>query len=83
MRYINIPVNGNVPDQKQVNKFTQSVIDASSDMLLVYAPSSELLGSMWAAYRINVGAPVEFSINQGRKLGMSEEQAAILHKRSK
>jgi protein tyrosine phosphatase (PTP) superfamily phosphohydrolase (DUF442 family) len=83
MRYLNIPVSGDVPDQDQVNKFTQSVIDASSDMLLVYAPRSALLGSMWAAYRINVGAPVEFSINQGRKLGMGEDQEILLRNRSR
>jgi len=43
MRYISIPVDGVVPSQKQVNNFTQMVIDASNDMLLVYAPDSTLL----------------------------------------
>lgn len=82
MRYINIPVNGAVPSQKQVDDFTQKVVDASDDMLLVYAPNSVLLGTMWAAYRINLGAPVEFAMNQGRKLGMEPEQEAILRNRS-
>lgn len=82
MRYINIPVNGAVPSKEQVNDFSQHVVDASSDMLLVYAPSSELLGTMWAAYRINIGAPVEFAINQGRKLGMGAEQEVVLRKQS-
>ena len=59
MYYFNIPVDDVVPSQKQVNEFTQTVVDASSDMLLVYAPNSDLLGTMWAAYRGNLGAPIE------------------------
>jgi len=82
MRYISIPVDGAVPSQEQVNNFSQKVVDASSDMLLVYAPDSALLGTMWAAYRINLGAPIEFAINQGKKLGMEAEQEAVLRNRS-
>ncbi|MCP4128432.1 MAG: hypothetical protein GY753_15430 [Gammaproteobacteria bacterium] len=82
MSYISIPVNGTVPSQEQVNYFSQKVVNASSDMLLVYAPNSALLGTMWAAYRINLGAPIEFAIKQGRKLGMEAEQGAILRSRS-
>ncbi len=81
MRYFNIPVTDEVPDQTQVNDFTHKVIDASKNMLLVYAPSSALLGTMWAAYRINLGAPIEFAISQGRELGMMPNQEAILRKR--
>ncbi len=76
MRYISIPIDGLVPSQEQVDDFTQKVIDASKDMLLVYAPSSALLGTMWAAYRINLGAPVEFAINQGKKMGMGPNQGS-------
>ncbi len=82
MRYISIPVDGKIPSQKQVNDFTQKVVDASSDMLLVYAPNSALLGTMWAAYLINLGAPVEFAIKQGNELGMEVEQEAIIRHRS-
>ena len=67
--------------QEQVNSFTQKVVRASSDMLLVYAPNTVLLGTMWAAHRINLGAPVEFSIKQGKTLGMEAEQGAILRNR--
>ncbi len=81
MRYISIPIDGLVPSQEQVDDFTQKVIDASKDMLLVYAPSSVLLGTMWAAYRINLGAPVEFAINQGKKMGMGPNQEATLRNR--
>lgn len=82
MRYFNIPVDGAVPSQKQVDDFTQKVVDASRNMLLVYAPNSALLGTMWAAYRINLGAPIEFAIKQGKRLGMGPNQEAILRSRS-
>jgi protein tyrosine phosphatase (PTP) superfamily phosphohydrolase (DUF442 family) len=82
MHYISIPVDGKVPSQEQVDYFTQNVVDASNDMLLVYAPNSALLGTMWAAYRINIGAPVDFAINQGKKLGMGAEQEVVLRKRA-
>ena len=81
MRYISIPVDGVVPSKKQVNDFTQNVINASDDMLLVYAPNSALLGTMWAAYRINLGAPIEFAIKQGRDLGMEPDQESTLRNR--
>ena len=82
MRYFSIPVDSVVPSQEQVNDFTQKVIDASNDMLLVYAPDSALLGTMWAAYRINLGAPIDFAIKQGKDLGMDAAQEAILRNQS-
>ena len=83
MRYISIPVDGFMPSQEQINDFTQKVVDASSDMLLVYAPNSVLLGTMWASHRINLGAPMELAIKQGKELGMEAEQEAILRDRSR
>jgi protein tyrosine phosphatase (PTP) superfamily phosphohydrolase (DUF442 family) len=82
MRYISIPVDGAVPSQEQVNDFSQKVVESSSSMLLVYAPNSALLGTMWTAYRINLGSPIEFAINQGKKLGMEAKQETILRNRS-
>ncbi|MCU7923516.1 MAG: hypothetical protein KZQ88_12565 [Candidatus Thiodiazotropha sp. (ex Dulcina madagascariensis)] len=70
-----------MPSQEQVDDFTQKVIDASNSRLLVYSPTSALLGAMWAAYRINLGAPLEFAIKQGKNLGMETEQEAVLRKR--
>lgn len=81
MRYIHILVDGVVPSRDQVNDFTQHVINASKDMLLVYAPNSTLLGTMWAAYRINLGAPIEYALNQGATLGMGPDQEAMLRSR--
>ncbi len=81
MRYISIPVDGNLPSREQVEDFTQHVVDASHGMLLVYAPRSELLGTMWAAYRMNLGAPVGFAMKEGRELGMLPDQEITLRNR--
>jgi hypothetical protein len=79
IHYINIPIEGNLPSKKQLSYFTQQVVNHSShNMLLVYAPNATLLGTMWAAYRINLGAPLEFAIKQGKKLGMENEQESAL-----
>ncbi|MCU7846121.1 MAG: hypothetical protein KZQ93_19980 [Candidatus Thiodiazotropha sp. (ex Monitilora ramsayi)] len=81
MRYYNIPVAGTLPERNQILLFTQSVVDASSSLLLVYAPSAELLGSMWAAHLINLGAPFDFAINEGKKLGMGANAESGLRRR--
>ncbi|MES9991618.1 MAG: hypothetical protein ABW098_06655 [Candidatus Thiodiazotropha sp.] len=81
MRYISIPVDGNLPSREQVEDFTQHVVDASHGMLLVYAPRAELLGTMWAAYRMNLGAPTGFAVNEGRGLGMKPDQEVALQQR--
>lgn len=80
MRYWSIPVQGLVPTEEQVFRFMEYVLNANRNLLLVYAPDSELLGSMWAAYRFKMGAPIEFAINEGKSLGMKEEQAIQLRK---
>ncbi len=82
MRYFSIPVNESLPSPQQVKLFTRYVIDASHHKLLVYAPNAALLGNMWAAYRINLGAPLELAIKQGYALGMSHEQANQLRSRA-
>lgn len=81
MRYINIPVEGNLPSQEEVEGFTQHVVDASHGMLLVYAPRAELLGTMWAAHRMNLGAPTGFALREGKELGMKPDQEIVLRNR--
>jgi len=81
MHYINISVKGFIPTVRQVKYFTQVVVSFSSDNLLIYAPNSKLLGTMWAAHQINLGAPIDYAINQGKKLGMEVAQETILRNR--
>ena len=81
MRYFNIPIEGPTPSPEQAKLFTIMIIDKSTYPLLVYAPTSYLLGVMWASYLINLGAPLEFAIEEGKALGMMPNQEKELRKR--
>ncbi len=83
MHYINIPVIGVMPDHDQIKRFSLTVFRSSGDPLLVYAPTSTLLGTMWASHRINLGAPLEFAIREGKSLSMGSDQEAQIRDRLK
>jgi len=36
---------------------------------------------MWASYRIELGAPLEFAIEEGKRLGMMPDHEAELRRR--
>lgn len=82
MRYFNIPVTGSMPSPEQSGSFSRMILDNSEHPLLVYAPTSALLGAMWASYRINLGAPLGFAIEEGKRLGLTPEQEAELRRRT-
>jgi protein tyrosine phosphatase (PTP) superfamily phosphohydrolase (DUF442 family) len=81
MRYFSIPVDGSTPSLEQARHFSRMVIDGQHP-LLVYAPTSALLGTMWASYRVNLGAPLGSAIDEGRALGMMPDQEAELLERA-
>ena len=54
--------------------FNNIIVNTHNRPLLVYAPRTELLGVMWVLYRLNLGSPLEFSIKEGRSLGLTKEQ---------
>ncbi len=74
MGYFHIPITGNMPNPEQVDTFNRIIIDAHNGPLLVYAPRSELIGVMWASYRLSLGAPLSFALTEGRSLGLTQEQ---------
>ncbi len=79
MRYVNIPIEGSLPTREQTERFSRLIVDSGRYPLLVYAPTAELLGAMWASYRIGyLGAPRAFAIEEGRSMGMTQEQGAAL-----
>lgn len=83
MRYFNIPVEGDMPSREQTDRFSRMVYASSRGPLLVYAPSSALLGAMWASYLINLGAPLDYALKEGKSLGMAPEQEDELRRRSR
>lgn len=82
MRYFAIPVHGNMPTPDQVKEFNQIVSDAKNGSVLVYAPQASGLGAMWAFHRFSLGAPISFAISQGRLLGLTLKQEAVLYRRA-
>ncbi len=81
MQYFNIPVEGDIPNEKQTDSFNRVVVNAHNGPLLVYAPRAALLGMMWASYHLSLGAPLEFALREGRSLGLSAEQEMELRNR--
>lgn len=75
MAYVNLPLAGGFPTPAETRLFADRLIGASGAPVLIYAPDARLLAAMWVAYRLSVGAPLEVTLDQGRRLGLSAEDA--------
>ena len=80
MHYFNILLEGEIPNEKQIGDFNEIVINESNGPLLVYASKAELISVMWAFYRLRMGSSIEFVIQEGRTLGLTSVQEALLRK---
>lgn len=80
MRYFNIPFMTEMPRPEQVKTFREIALDPGNAPLLVYAGRAERIAVMWATYRLDLGAPLAFSIQEGKRLGMTQDQEAALRK---
>ena len=78
MRYFNVPVESMVPVAQQIAQFRDLLLDAGNRPLLVVAPSAEILAVTWAAYRLQLGAPLSYAIYEGKSIGLRSEQESIL-----
>mgnify|MGYP003981080183 FL=1 len=74
MAYFNIPIKDYMPTPEQTALFGDVIVSFSAKPSLVYAPTPALLGGMWAAYRISMGGSLDYSIAEGRTLGMTPDQ---------
>lgn len=72
MRYINIPVTSEGINKEQLATFTKAIENAEMPAL-VHCASGNRAGAMWAAYRISIGVPPEFALEEGRAAGMRPE----------
>lgn len=79
MGYFNLPIDGDIPEQRQVDLYSEIILKAGNRPLLVYAPKASLLGLMWTSYRLDQGVPAEFAIQEGRAFGLTGEQEKKLH----
>jgi hypothetical protein len=83
MRYFNIPVDKIIPEDTQVDLFIQALLGVENTPLLVYARDAQMIAGMWASYRLKMGSTLEFSLYEGRELGLTPKQEANLRKYSK
>ena len=81
MKYFNIPVDGDVPDKAGVARFSEILTASGNLPILVFSAKADLLGGMWAYYRLTKGLPEEAAVTEGRGLGLSEDGARDLKKR--
>ncbi len=82
MRYFSIAVASDTPSIEQTRDFARMVAESGEGALLVHAPTAALLAFMWAAHRLESGAPADYAAMQGRLLGMTPEQETVLRSRA-
>ncbi len=71
-KYISIPVNGSEGILKeQVDKFAK-VFENSDGKVLLSCKSGNRAGSLWTAYLLSKGTPLDKALEQGHKAGMSK-----------
>lgn len=78
MRYINIPVVGDIPTDRQIQIFSTVIGTASNRPLVVYSPKTTLLGNMWALHRLHQGALHGTALGEGAMFGVSRNLEEIL-----
>ncbi len=71
-KYVSIPVNGKEGILKeQVEKFSE-IFENSDGNILLSCKSGNRAGSLWAAYQLSKGVPLNEALEQGHKAGMSD-----------
>jgi len=77
MKYFNIPVDGDAPEQAHVARFNEILSTEENLPVLVFSASANLLGKIWARHRLTAGLPRDKAISEGRGLGFSEEAETL------
>jgi len=83
MKYFNLPYVGGVPSPSSLEQFTNWLLDPKNTPMLIYARKAEMIAGMWTSYRLKMGSPIGFALQEGRSLGLLKEQQAELKKRVK
>ena len=74
MRYFNIPGGDKVLTEKDVTRFAAIVTDNANLPLLVFGRSKQTLGRLWARFRLAQGADEGTANQEGRLLGLPENE---------
>ena len=81
MKYFNIPTDGDVPAKEHVARFGDILSSNEGHSILVFSASGDLLGGMWAYYRLTKGDAREDALREGQAFGLSDEGAQELMER--
>lgn len=81
MKYFNIPTDGDVPAKEHVARFGEILSSNEGQSILVFSASGDLLGGMWAYYRLTRGSMREDALREGQAFGLSDEGAQELMER--
>ncbi|OHC75875.1 MAG: hypothetical protein A3G18_02080 [Rhodospirillales bacterium RIFCSPLOWO2_12_FULL_58_28] len=68
MGYIGMAVEGETPSAEQVKQFSAAVDDPANRPMVVFAPTSELLGTIWTLHRLGQGELQGTAVGEGRAL---------------
>lgn len=79
IRYFSIPVDSFPPHADQVRQFSKIVSNPANFPIIVYAENSEILASLWSAYRYLSGIEQRQAVAEGKRLGLHYQFEEELH----
>jgi protein tyrosine phosphatase (PTP) superfamily phosphohydrolase (DUF442 family) len=75
LRYFNIPVDREAPQDEQVEEFLQIVADPENRPLFIHCSTANRVGGFWMIRRVLVdGWTVEAAEEEARRIGLSNEK---------
>jgi len=79
IQYFSIPIDSFPPRPDQVRQFADIVSDLKNFPIIVYAGNSEILASLWSAYRFFSGVDQRLAVSEGKSLGLGYKHEEELH----
>ncbi len=77
LRYFNLPVEGRVPKDADVQRFAAIAADHDNLPLLLHGTDADQSGAMWALYRASLGVPPAIALQDGTTAGLSASAPAL------
>jgi uncharacterized protein (TIGR01244 family) len=71
LNYVNIPVNGQAPDPKAVDRFLETIADRANQPAFIHCASASRVGALWLVKRVvQDGWDVERATEEARVIGL-------------
>jgi uncharacterized protein (TIGR01244 family) len=72
LKYINIPIVTNAPEEKRINEFISAVKDKSNYPMLIHCGSANRVGALWMIYRVlEDGLTEDKALEEATKIGLT------------